>query len=252
MHCGAKSYCCDAFQFLMLSFPSSRSSSEAEESLPSPAAAPADGNDDAVSLESLIATYFAEETLGVKVEIKCEPCKVVRPVQKSVAVSRAPSNLIICLKRFRSNNYGQLIAKNGTPVSIPFQLDLSPYMTRGSASDATAARSAAAAAPQRQHHLRTSSGQLHRSSSASDNDTADGSTQSDPFADPRPSAQRAGCYQLYAVVHHGGNVSSGHYYATCLCRRKWYVFNDSSVREQDADWLEHAASSAYLLLFKRT
>jgi ubiquitin C-terminal hydrolase len=232
LHCGSASYCCDAFQFLMLSFPQ-RTAPGGEGDEDVAAEDEEEACDTSVSLESLVETYFAEETL-TKEGVRCDRCQQVRPCRKQVVMSRAPTYLIMCLKRFRSNKYGQLVAKNSTPVSIPLEMDLSRFSSASATSSGVTVGKTC--------HPRTFSGP------STDSDAGDtGSPLSDPFNVPA-SAQ---AYQLYAVVHHGGSISSGHYYATCLCRRKWFLFNDSMISAQAPDWLEHSASSAYILLFKK-
>jgi ubiquitin C-terminal hydrolase len=56
-------------------------------------------------------------------------------------------------------------------------------------------------------------------------------------------------YDLYAVAHHSGSASGGHYTAHCrsVDGRKWFLFNDSRVTLSDESAL--CSSSAYVLCF---
>lgn len=65
-------------------------------------------------------------------------------------------------------------------------------------------------------------------------------------------------FRLYAVLVHSGSASSGHYYAHILDTRdgKWYEFNDSMVREEDAKDVARAyggssgSANAYMLIYR--
>ena len=63
-------------------------------------------------------------------------------------------------------------------------------------------------------------------------------------------------YKLYAMLHHVGDLSSGHYTAQALNRidNRWYDFNDSCVSELDialdsSDDSNISSSSAYCLFY---
>lgn len=58
-------------------------------------------------------------------------------------------------------------------------------------------------------------------------------------------------YDLYAVSHHSGSLSFGHYTATCLnpLENKWYDYNDSYVSMATEDDIVN--SSAYVLYYRR-
>lgn len=59
-------------------------------------------------------------------------------------------------------------------------------------------------------------------------------------------------YDLYAVDNHMGMLGGGHYtsYAQNPDQQKWYLFDDSSVREVD-DLSDLVSPNAYLLFFRR-
>ena len=245
LHCSSVSYCCDPFQFLMLSFPTVAGSEEQDRSSggthkeKSSGAGDREEDDAAVDLESLIAKYFAQEIL--QDSVRCGKCEKIRQCRKQLVMTRAPTYLIMCLKRFRSNKYGQLVAKNDKPVSIPHELDMSPFTTP-SCNAAVPSSSSAEASHGSGRHSRT-----HSSLSSSDSEASScGGGPSDPFALPFGLQS----YQLYAIVHHAGSLSSGHYYATCLCRGKWFLFNDSSILPLQPGWEDDAASTSYILLYR--
>mmetsp|Transcript_2914 Transcript_2914/g.4800 ORF Transcript_2914/g.4800 Transcript_2914/m.4800 type:complete len:123 (+) Transcript_2914:2-370(+) len=61
-------------------------------------------------------------------------------------------------------------------------------------------------------------------------------------------------YDLYAVSHHHGTVSGGHYTAHAKNRfdREWYDFNDSQCRKVDEEKeMLGYGSSAYCLFYNR-
>eukprot|EP00752_Nemacystus_decipiens_P010349 g9219.t1 len=60
-------------------------------------------------------------------------------------------------------------------------------------------------------------------------------------------------YDLYAVVHHLGALSSGHYVASVKSQPsgKWHYFNDDQVTEVEEDELGSSSSSAYILFYMR-
>ena len=58
-------------------------------------------------------------------------------------------------------------------------------------------------------------------------------------------------YKLYAVCEHNGTMGSGHYIARAFDqnRKKWYLFNDSAVRECSEDAVH--SQSAYILFYEK-
>lgn len=59
----------------------------------------------------------------------------------------------------------------------------------------------------------------------------------------------AGNYRLYAVSHHKGSLSFGHYVADCMDSGQWFRFDDSQVSGVS---LPLRSSSAYVLFYART
>lgn len=58
-------------------------------------------------------------------------------------------------------------------------------------------------------------------------------------------------YKLYAVVHHNGQLNSGHYTAHSYVesQKKWFYFNDTTVKESTQQAVHQ--SSAYILFYQR-
>ena len=54
-------------------------------------------------------------------------------------------------------------------------------------------------------------------------------------------------YDLFAVINHIGNLSSGHYYSIIKQNNKWIVYNDSSVNEFTRTF---DTQEAYILIYK--
>ena len=79
---------------------------------------------------------------------------------------------------------------------------------------------------------------------------ASGAAAEPPGISPRGSRSSEAIYDLYAVVHHLGALSAGHYVASVKAADgKWRCFNDSQVIETDEK--ELVSPSAYLLFYIR-
>jgi ubiquitin C-terminal hydrolase len=59
-------------------------------------------------------------------------------------------------------------------------------------------------------------------------------------------------YKLKAIGHHMGNMTYGHYFATCLLNGQWMVVNDMSIREvgTPAERARLAERSSYMLFYE--
>lgn len=70
------------------------------------------------------------------------------------------------------------------------------------------------------------------------------------FLDASQAKQNA-VYDLYGIINHWGNVSGGHYTATCKnpLNKQWYEFNDADVKPARETQL--VSNSAYVLFYKR-
>ena len=56
-------------------------------------------------------------------------------------------------------------------------------------------------------------------------------------------------YDLFAIVNHSGEIDRGHYFADCLCKGKWYRFNDEKVTP--LDYIPTNSEEAYLLFYMK-
>lgn len=77
-----------------------------------------------ISLEELLAAYFSEIQLDTQNKWRCENCGDESCAFHNVKLISTPENLIIQLKRFASGNKFE---RDNSPVSIPFQIDLSQF-----------------------------------------------------------------------------------------------------------------------------
>ena len=70
-----------------------------------------------------------------------------------------------------------------------------------------------------------------------------------PYFSEKPSESDA-LYDLVGVVNHLGNLNSGHYIAYCRnpFSKKWYVFNDRTCKEMDANCV--VSTAAYILFYE--
>merc|ERR550514_1635413 len=56
-------------------------------------------------------------------------------------------------------------------------------------------------------------------------------------------------YDLYAVAHHSGSLSAGHYTSHAKVGGRWMYFNDAHVSEASEASLQ--SSTAYILFYMR-
>ena len=128
-----------------------------------------------------------------------------------------PQVLIIHLRRFSTDQWGRPSNKDTTVVKFPHRLDLRDAYTP---SQASALASASVSA---QRSAQSAKGD----SEGNGGNGGGGSRGFGRYQQQRP------LYRLFAVSNHMGGLNSGHYtaYARHRGKRKWYYFDDSSVRE---------------------
>ena len=57
-------------------------------------------------------------------------------------------------------------------------------------------------------------------------------------------------YSLYGIGNHSGTIDFGHYYAYIkLNDKKWYEFNDSSIRK--IGYIDTNSKTPYTLFYKK-
>jgi ubiquitin C-terminal hydrolase/Ca2+-binding EF-hand superfamily protein len=190
-----------------------------------------------LSLERCMDTFTAEETIP---DSYCSRCKELRDAKKKMDIWRLPPVLIIHLKRFQYTSYSRRKLRN--LVEFPIKgLDLSPYIVQekirrdsgcgvGAATSGAAPACASAAVP-------GDEGSRDRKESFGVMSSSDGRDES--------------LYDLYAVVHHLGALSAGHYVASVKEQSTgtWHYFNDNQVTELEEK--ELVTQSAYLLFYIR-
>ena len=77
-----------------------------------------------ISLNELLEAYFSEIQLDTQNKWRCENCGDESCAFHNVKLMKTPENLVIQLKRFASGNKFE---RDNSPVSIPYQIDLSHY-----------------------------------------------------------------------------------------------------------------------------
>lgn len=163
-----------------------------------------------ITLEECLEAFSKEERIP---EAYCSKCKDFRIQTKTMKVWRLPPVMIIHLKRFQFNQ--QIKRKLREYVHFPVEgLDFSKVV----ASDT---------------FLRENSEEYKQN--------VDGNEGEGNNAQP--------LYDLYAVVHHHGALSGGHYVASLKSEidGKWRLFNDAQVYDISSN--DVIDSSAYILFY---
>lgn len=84
--------------------------------------------DDTVTINELIEEFMQGELLDGDNRWHCPTCKCKQVATKQLALSRCPRYLIIQLKRFKHDMYGQISAKIKRKVYYPaYNLDMKPF-----------------------------------------------------------------------------------------------------------------------------
>ncbi len=171
---------------------------------------------------------------------------------------RLPPILVIQLKRFQYTNYSRMKLRN--LVNFPINgLDLSPWIVkdqvRNSSTDKFPTSSSSVGGGVQNggecdnktaaDGMQCEGDDIEAESTATDSEHG-GSQQAYPGKDGRDES----LYDLYAVVHHLGALSAGHYVASVKDKDGvWHYFNDNQVYEMDEKNL--VSPSAYILFYIR-
>jgi ubiquitin C-terminal hydrolase len=175
----------------------------------------------AITLEECLEAFAKEEQL----EAYCSKCKDVCMQTTRLTLWRLPPVLVIHLKRFQYTT--TLRRKLRDLVVFPIEgLDVSMI-----------------AAPDG----RLSTGLGNASKTATLNDDATVTTDDTSHSISGPSS----LYDLYAVIHHQGALSGGHYVASIKSESdgQWRLFNDAQIYEIHAR--DVVDPSAYILFYIR-
>lgn len=198
-----------------------------------------------ITLEDCLDAFAKEEKIP---EAYCSNCKDFRVQTKRMSLWRLPPVVIIHLKRFQFTQH--MRRKLRDLVVFPVEgLDLSRIV-------------AADTCPLHDDHeinekAQTKKGKTTRRSMSDDSDEDDSTTvatgdneSSAPMGPFNSTGRTVMLYDLYAVVHHQGALSGGHYVASLKSDDgQWRLFNDAQVYEiHSRDVVD---SSAYILFYIR-
>lgn len=194
----------------------------------------------AITLEDCLDAFAKEEKIP---EAYCSKCKDFRVQTKRMSLWRLPPVVIIHLKRFQFTQ--QMRRKLRDLVIFPTEgLDLSRIMATDSASPSKASASPSPLQPP----AAESEGDETPHENGFGLCRESGSESSSSLRD---SGRDEMLYDLYAVVHHQGALSGGHYVASLKSELdgQWRLFNDAQVYEIHARDVVDA--SAYILFYIR-
>lgn len=163
-----------------------------------------------VTMEDLLQRDYSNEHLD---DYKCDNCSSKGHCWRGTKLARLPDFMCVCFTRFEKNDESARFSKITTTVDFPIrELDLTPYtvqgqqaysslLANGNGGSTPAVRSPTSTIPTDDHHFNK------------------------PFR-----------YEAYAVVQHGGELSSGHYVSVIRDEphgadgnSKWHVANDESI-----------------------
>ena len=198
-----------------------------------------------ITLEDCLDAFAKEEKIP---EAYCSNCKDFRVQTKRMSLWRLPPVVIIHLKRFQFTQH--MRRKLRDLVVFPVEgLDLSRIV----ASDTLPSSDDPEINVQAQSKKGKTTGRKMSGESYDDDSItlATGDDDSSAPMGPFNSTGRAVMlYDLYAVVHHQGALSGGHYVASLKSEDgQWRLFNDAQVYEiHSRDVVD---SSAYILFYIR-
>jgi ubiquitin C-terminal hydrolase len=188
----------------------------------------------ATTLAECLALFQRPERLTEDNRAKCAHCGTREDAEKTLAIWKAPPVLTVHLKRFKTGPGGfyggPVVRKNNERVDFPvFGLDLTPYVEGPPEAQALPEALWPAAAA--------------RGGGGGGEEAAGGGSGVPP--------QPRYLYDLFAVSHHQGGLSGGHYTATIqeYSTGKWYFCDDRLVVAVEPDTA--CAPSAYVLFYRR-
>eukprot|EP00546_Thalassionema_frauenfeldii_P016376 CAMPEP_0178897834 /NCGR_PEP_ID=MMETSP0786-20121207/1981_1 /TAXON_ID=186022 /ORGANISM="Thalassionema frauenfeldii, Strain CCMP 1798" /LENGTH=1757 /DNA_ID=CAMNT_0020568457 /DNA_START=61 /DNA_END=5334 /DNA_ORIENTATION=+ len=205
-----------------------------------------------ITLEDCLDAFAKEEKIP---EAYCSKCQDFRVQTKRMSLWRLPPVVIIHLKRFQFTQH--MRRKLRDLVVFPLEgLDLSRILAPDSAA-ATSRENLSDLASQTDGEDTAAGTEPAGGEAPSQNgaylcDTEVYSDDEDPMSASNYSGRTgAMLYDLYAVVHHQGALSGGHYVASLKSNvdGQWRLFNDAQVYEiHSRDVVD---SSAYILFYIR-
>jgi Ubiquitin carboxyl-terminal hydrolase len=198
----------------------------------------------AITLEDCLDAFAKEEKIP---EAYCSKCKDFRVQTKRMSLWRLPPVVIVHLKRFQFTQ--QMRRKLRDLVIFPTEgLDLSRIMATDSASSSS--KSPPKPSPLQPPAADGEGGEAPQENGSGVSPEGIGSASSSSGS-LRDSGRDEMLYDLYAVVHHQGALSGGHYVASLKSELdgQWRLFNDAQVYEIHARDVVDA--SAYILFYIR-
>jgi hypothetical protein len=185
-----------------------------------------------LTLAGCLRRYVRPERLGAAAHWRCSACGSSTAALKQLSFRRLPLVLCFHVKRFEHAGAAQRPRKLDVPLSFPLHgLDMAPFTTS--------------------HMLRG----VARAPHCKPTPAANGSTaapaaaagEGEPGAGEASSFAESCLYELFGVVSHMGDMSSGHYVSYIKCDGSWYLINDPwvvAVSETDV-----AQVQAYMLFY---
>jgi ubiquitin carboxyl-terminal hydrolase 22/27/51 len=190
-----------------------------------------------LTLAGCLRRYVRPERLGAAAHWRCSACGSSTAALKQLSFRRLPLVLCFHVKRFEHGGAAQRPRKLDVPLSFPLHgLDMAPFTTS--------------------HMLRGVAHAPHCKPAPAANGNGSGSRASpapsaagegEACADDTPSFAESCLYELFGVVSHMGDMSSGHYVSYIKCDGSWYLINDPwvvAVSEADV-----AQVQAYMLFY---
>ncbi|KAI7777582.1 ubiquitin carboxyl-terminal hydrolase [Diaporthe eres] len=164
-----------------------------------------------VMMEDLLQSYYSNEHLD---DYTCDKCSSRGYCWKGTKLARLPDFLCVCFTRFEKNDESARLSKITTTVDFPIrELDLTPHTIQGQ---------------QAYSSLLTND---HPGTPTVRSPTSTIQTDDHHFNKPFR-------YEAYAVVQHGGELSSGHYISVIRDEphgpdgnSRWHVANDETISD---------------------
>lgn len=206
-----------------------------------------------LSLAGCLRRFVRPERLGAAAHWRCSACGSSAAALKQLSFRRLPLVLCFHVKRFEHGGATGRPRKLDVPLRFPLHgLDMAPFTTSHMLRGLAHAQNCRpeAEGPARGDHTRsnptpggyggTSNGQAAGPTPGREGGAAGGVGVS-------PSFRQACLYELFGVVSHWGDMSSGHYVSYIKCEGAWYLINDPwvvAVTEADV-----AGVQAYMLFY---
>lgn len=206
-----------------------------------------------LTLAGCLRRFVRPERLGPGAHWRCGACGSTEAALKQMSIRRLPPVLCLHVKRFHHGG-GARTRKLDVPLRFPLAgLDMSPFTTSEVLRAAAGMRSAATNVGHSDHGDDDGNG---GGGGAGDDargsgggSTTTGSSNCSGNSNSSSSSFRSRClYELFGVVSHHGDMSSGHYVSYVRAGGAWYLMNDPwvvPVSEADV-----AAAQAYLLFYR--